>query len=147
MPSPMLDASCGLVCRCSVAVAGATAPWLTTAASPPVPHTRPRPQIFTHYADHHSRKTRILRDQMFKFAKDFHLTPRLCTRKEMHDIVSTAVSQDGAFVTFPHFLECIGMIAIIGFSKVRASASTCRWPATLTALPPPRFDCDRAAGL
>lgn len=74
-------------------------------------------QIFTHYADHHSRKTRINRDKMFQFARDFDLTPQLIARKDIHDIVATVIS-DGTYVTFPQFVECIGMVAVMAAAKV-----------------------------
>ena len=55
--------------------------------------------------------------KMFQFARDFDLTPQLIARKDIHDIVATVIS-DGTYVTFPQFVECIGMVAVMAAAKV-----------------------------
>jgi len=89
--------------------------------------------IFMYYADPTSRHTRIMRDHMFQFARDFNITPRLCSRTEMHDIVATAVGEEHG-VTFPAFLECIGMIAVTGFTKLHVGKKKSTGAKKLTEL-------------
>jgi len=58
----------------------------------------------------------MTREQYFKFARDFAIMPRLCTRKELFDSFKTVCGEDG-MASFQHFTDVIIECAVIGFSK------------------------------